>query len=213
MDKTEYIFYSGGFDTTSYMLECLLIKKIKVQPIIVKVPFIDGKNMRRNSQYHEEVSRQNFYNKFKLDFPNLKNNILDEIIYDEVKLDDDTLELGKIAYKKKIFSREVNQLLYFHQIGNDSDLDIVVGYQKDDNLTNEGVLFLKNNFKFKLPLINDTKTEILEKAQKYNYDKFLYETWSCWYPLPNNKPCGKCALCKITIVDTKLKFPQKTLLI
>ena len=89
MDKTEYIFYSGGFDTTSYMLECLLIKKIKVQPIIVKVPFIDGKNMRRNSQYHEEVSRQNFYKKFKLDFPNLKNNILDEIIYDEVKLDDD----------------------------------------------------------------------------------------------------------------------------
>ena len=51
------------------------------------------------------------------------------------------------------------------------------------------------------------------KSKKYNYDKFLYETWSCWYPLPNNKPCGKCALCKITIVDTKLKFPQKTLLI
>ena len=213
MSKIEYVFYSGGFDTTSYLLECLLVKKIKVQPIVVKVPFIDGKDMRRKSSYHEEVSRKNFYKKFKIEYPHLKENLLDEIVYNDVELDSNTLELGKEAYNKNIFSREINQLLYFHQIAIDNGLYGVVGYQKDDNIAEGGVQFFKDNFKFKLPLINDTKVKILEKAKKYNYDKFLYETWSCWYPLPNNKPCGKCALCKITIVDTQLEFPKKTSLI
>ena len=42
MSKLKNVFYSGGFDTTSYLLGCLVVQKIKVQPIVVKVKFIDG---------------------------------------------------------------------------------------------------------------------------------------------------------------------------
>ena len=52
---------------------------------------------------------------------------------------------------------------------------------------------------------------MLDNAIKNGFDSFLYETWSCWNPLPGNKPCKKCELCKKTIVDTKLDF-NKTLI-
>lgn len=212
MNEIEYVFYSGGFDTTSYLLQCLLVKKIKVQPIVVKVQYIDGINMKRNSSYHEEVSRQNFYKRFKKEYPHLKENLLDEIIIKNVELDNNTIKLGKKAYNKKIFTREVNQLLYFHQICINNNLEAVVGYQKDDNVSTKGWKFFKDNFKFRIPLVNDTKDDMLKRAKENGYDNFLYETWSCWYPLSDNKACGKCALCSITIVETQLKFPQKNII-
>ena len=120
--------------------------------------------------------------------------------------------MGKLAFKKNIFSREVNQLLYFHQVCKDNNFNsTVVGYQKDDNLSNEGVEFLKNELGFKIPMANITKKKMLDNAIKNGFDSFLYETWSCWNPLPGNKPCKKCELCKKTIVDTKLDF-NKTLI-
>ena len=213
MNGIEYVFYSGGFDTTYYLLECLLVKKIKVQPRVVKVRYIDGVNLKRISQYQEEVSRNNFYSNFKKKYPNLQKNLLKEIVYvNQTTLNDDTLELGKLAFKKNIFSREVNQLLYFHQVCKDNNFNsTVVGYQKDDNLSNEGVEFLKNELGFKIPMANITKKKMLDNAIKNGFDSFLYETWSCWNPLPGNKPCKKCELCKKTIVDTKLDF-NKTLI-
>jgi len=213
MKDVEFVFYSGGFDTTSYLLECLLLKKIKVQPLIVKSPYIDGEGMTRISNYHEEIARNNFYYKFKNTYPSLSNNLLNEIVFTDVILDSDTIQIGKDAFNKKVFSREVNQLLYFHQICKDNNLDAVVGYQKDDIESENDIIFFKKNLNFRTPLLNYTKHDLLNKAIKNKYDSFLYETWSCWNPLPNNKPCGKCELCKITIVETRLKFPIKTKII
>ena len=213
MNKLEYVFYSGGFDTTSYLLQSLLEKKNRVQPIVVKVEHIDGGGMVRNSIYQEQISRENFYYNFKKKYPELKHKLLDEITFNDVVLDESTLKLGKSAFTKGIFSREVNQLLYFHQICVDNDLDAVVGYQKDDDVSGKGWEFIEDNFKFKIPLKFNTKKDILKKAIEIGYDSFLYETWSCWHPLPGNKPCKVCDLYKITIVETKLKFPPKTKLI
>jgi len=207
--RTEYVFYSGGFDTTAYLLDCLISKKIKVQPIIIKVPFIDGTGGKRRSVFQEQVSRNNFYTKFKDSFPHLKNNLLEEVVFDSIILNVDTLRLGKEAFDRGIFSREINQLLYFHQVCLDNNFSGAVGYQKDDNVTAEGWKFFNDNFKFSLPIQNYSKQYLLERAIKNGYDNFLYETWSCWDPQPNNTPCGKCALCRITIVETKLKFPKK----
>ena len=225
-DNIEYVFYSGGFDTTSYLLECLVIKKIKVQPIIVKVKYIDGKTQNRISEYHESVSRKNFYNKFKSTYPELSDNLLDEIVYEnETILDRQTLQYGIDAHEGGVFSRDINQSLYFHQVCKDKGYtDVVVGYTKDDGIdsTDFNEDFILNELHspsmswaryLRMPLINTTKKEILEKAKNNSYDSFLYETWSCWSPLPGNKPCGECSLCKITIVDTKLKFPKSSNLI
>ena len=214
MSKLKNVFYSGGFDTTSYLLDCLVVQKIKVQPIVVKVKFIDGATMRRESYFHEEVSRQNFYDKFKKKYPELSDNLLPEIVYKDVTtLDDDTLDIGKRAHKLGFFSRDINQLLYFHQVCKDNKIESVVGYVKDDGVSDNGKLFWKDEFKFTTPMMDTTKHELLDKAQKYGYDEFLYETWSCWNPQRNNVQCGKCELCKITIVDSKLYFDKNRSLI
>jgi hypothetical protein len=215
MNKIEYVFYSGGFDTTYYLLYCLLIKKIKVQPIVVKQKDIDGENMPRISEYHEEISRQNFYKKFKIKYPKLSKNLFDLIIYEnETILDEETLNIGKLAFREGIFSREINQLLYFYQVCKDKKIkNAIIGYQKNDGLNDKEKYFFKKILKFKIPLIEISKKDMLNTAKKNKFDSFLYETWSCWFPLPNNKPCGKCALCQITIIDTKLEFPKKNILI
>ena len=207
MSMIENVFFSGGFDTTSYILECLLLKKIKVQPIVVQAKYIDGLSTRRSSEYHEEVSRKNFYKKFRERYPKLSNNLLDEIRYENVTLDNDTLNIGKIAFEQGIFNRPITQDLYFHQTAKDNNLDVVVGYQKDDGFSEKDKLFFKDNLNFRIPIIDVSKKELLNTAIKNEYDSFLYETWSCWYPKENNQPCKECTLCKITIVETKLKFP------
>lgn len=210
----ENVFFSGGFDTTSYILDRLITQEVKIQPIVVKVSEIDGTGMDRPSAYQEEISRQNFYSKFRNKYPELSHNLLEEIVYENTTiLDKDTIKIGKHAFKEGIFSREVNQLLYFHQVSKDKNLNYpTIGYQKDDKLTEKDIEFFKKVLKFNIPLVETTKTQMLEKAIENKYDSFLYETWSCWFPQPGNIPCGECALCEITIVDTKLKFPKGTLI-
>lgn len=212
---TENVFFSGGFDTTFYILDRLITQGVKIQPIVVKVPNIDGLGSDRFSTYQEEVSRQNFYYKFRNKYPELAHNLYEEIVYENnTVLDKETIEIGKYAFKERIFSREVNQLLYFHQVSKDKNLDYpTIGYQKDDKLTEKDIEFFKKVLKFNIPLVKVSKTEMLEKAIENKYDSFLYETWSCWYPEPGNIPCGVCPLCEITIVDTELKFPKGTSLI
>lgn len=213
-DRVEHVFYSGGFDTTSYLLECLLVKKVKVQPIVVKTFDIDGFGKERLSAVHEEVSRQNFYVKFRKRYPELSNNLLQEIIHDnDIVLDEETLSIGELAYSNNIFSRKINQLLYFYQASKDNNYqNTVIGYQKDDGINVKKKKFLTEVLNFKIPLADFTKKQMLEKGIIHGYDSFLYETWSCWYPQKGNTPCGECNLCKITIVKTKLQFPTNTII-
>ena len=35
-----------------------------------------------------------------------------------------------------------------------------------------------------------------------NFDDILNKTWSCWYPR-NNKPCGRCVMCRERFVPPK----------
>ena len=54
----------------------------------------------------------------------------------------------------------------------------------------------------RFPLFGRTKEDLLIKARKYGYDSILKKTWSCWFPNPaNNKPCGKCPMCKERIIQ------------
>lgn len=221
MGSIEYVFFSGGYDSTYYLLYCLLIKKVKVQPIVVKVPFIDGvtssgRPFKRNSTFHEEVSRQNFYKKFKDKYPKIASNLLDEIVFNNVTvLDKDTVELGKYGYKNNLLlGRPVTVHLYLHQVCKDIKIDKIAALAtKEDNLTEEEKNFVNTKLKFSTPLMEVSKYEMLKNAEKFGFDNFLYETWSCYHPLPFFKPCGKCRLCRDRIIDTYLKGPSASKII
>lgn len=54
----------------------------------------------------------------------------------------------------------------------------------------------------RFPLFGRTKEDLLVKARKYGYEDILKLSWSCWFPNPaNNKPCGKCPMCKERIIN------------
>ena len=215
MNEVEYVFFSGGYDSTAYVLECLIIKKLKVQPIVIKVPFIDGDNFKRSSLYHEEVSRQNFYLKFKSKYPTLASNLLDEIVYlNETTLDQATLKVGREAYKYGYFGREITMHLYLHQVSKDLKVNNIAAIAtKEDKVSEEGKKFLKKYYYFTTPAMDYSKDDFLSNAKEYGYEEFLYETWSCYHPQPDNTPCEKCGLCRKRIIESRLKFPKATLLI
>ena len=205
------IFYSGGYDSTSLMLRCLVTDNLTVQPLVVITPYLDGTSDKfRPSYLHEKTSRDNFYRRFKAKYPDLQHNLLPEITIKHVVLDRDTRKIGIQGFNSGLFTRKTNQLLYFHQICKDRGYDkALVAYQGDDPFSNRLSSTSWSQY-LEFPIINQTKNDLLQESIKAGYDEFLYKTWSCWYPI-DDKPCGKCRLCKITIVKTGLKI-EKTLI-
>lgn len=205
------IFYSGGYDSTSLMLRCLVTDNLTVQPLVVITPYLDGTSDKfRPSYLHEKTSRDNFYRRFKAKYPDLQHNLLPEITIKHVVLDRDTRKIGIQGFNSGLFTRKTNQLLYFHQICKDRGYDkALVAYQGDDPFSNRLSSTSWSQY-LEFPIINQTKNDLLQESIKAGYDEFLYKTWSCWYPI-DDKPCGKCRLCEITIVKTDLKI-EKTLI-
>ena len=58
-------------------------------------------------------------------------------------------------------------------------------------------LAVYENFRF--PTLHLSKRAMLNRARHTGFSDFLYNTWSCWYPV-NGKPCGRCIMCKERII-------------
>jgi 7-cyano-7-deazaguanine synthase len=56
------------------------------------------------------------------------------------------------------------------------------------------------NFRFPLPLLELTKSEILEEYKKLSFSESINKTWFCHTPV-RNKSCGVCNPCKAVIEE------------
>ena len=63
--------------------------------------------------------------------------------------------------------------------------------------------YFRTYSKFRFPLGNITKEDILKRAKRKGWDKYLYYTWSCWFPTKEGEQCGKCEMCKDRIIPYK----------
>jgi len=54
--------------------------------------------------------------------------------------------------------------------------------------------------KFRFPISHLEKEDMRQTALKNNFFYILKMTWSCWYPLKNGQPCGKCEMCLKRII-------------
>lgn len=220
----EYVFWSGGFDSTSYVLESLLVKEKTVQPIVVTEKTIDGFNKPERSTYHEQQARTFLRNEIYKQFPNQSKNLLPEIIYNSVQLTEESYNLGKNLCKLGYWDRPVKQGLFFYEVGKELNKHIFYGVTKEDksytdlNLhkyVDSNYILQKNHpeylthYKyFKNSYLNKTKKDILELAIKHNFSNLLHNTWSCWYPQSNNTPCGECEMCKGRIIECKFDITK-----
>lgn len=66
-------------------------------------------------------------------------------------------------------------------------------FEKMANLATKVSVEGRIRFKIKAPLLYMTKGEIIRKGIEIGFDYSL--TWSCYDPLPDGRPCGKCDSC------------------
>ena len=78
--------------------------------------------------------------------------------------------------------------------------EYITSFERTANLaTREGVS--GNNFKIHTPLINMTKSEIINTGLKLGIDYGMTST--CYDPDRNGKPCGKCDACFLRLKGFK----------
>ena len=221
---TEFVFWSGGFDSTSYILESLLVKEKTVQPIVVTEKTIDGFNKPERSTYHEQQARIFLRSQINKQFPKQSKNLLPEKIYSSVHLTEESYNLGKNLYKLGYWDRPVKQGLFLYEVGKELNTYIFYGVTKEDKSYTDLNLhkyvdsnyILQKNYPehlthyryFKNSYLKKTKEDILKIAIKHDFDSLLYNTWSCWYPQRDNSPCGLCEMCKGRIIECKFDISK-----
>lgn len=139
----EYVFFSGGFDSSAFLLECLFVKKVKTTPIVVTTPELDGKmNEWEGRQNHEfeALARQNIYNFVSSQTEEVSILLQPEITIGNIKLSKKLIDAGKLAFIKGIYRRPIKQVHYFSQIMEDLNIKGNVLGTFDDNTTSNSPL-------------------------------------------------------------------------
>lgn len=220
----EYVFFSGGFDSTAFLLECLFVKKVETTPIVVTDPTLDGKVLHwtgRECLVYEEDARRQVYEFVEQQNDSIKNLLKPEIKIEKVVLTEPMISTSKLGFDKGRFSRLRTQVHYFYQIMNDMGIKGNILGTRDDNALEDIKYADKEGYVdssklpdyltflglFKLPYLHQSKKEILARAIKYGYDSILYHTWSCWFP-SGGQPCGHCEMCKARIIESKVEISK-----
>lgn len=224
-NEIEYVFWTGGFDSTFIICKFLLLDKKKVQPIYINSSIDSCKfcfSHRRNRD-KEQLARNKIIKLIKKKYPEESKNLLP---VKTVNLINDSKNITNEINKMKIFSRKYNQYEAMSRYTKFHKLEVnigSVGIIGDDgkNLPDDNWgTFLRNNLKnvkdnyritykngpfeyIKFPIAFLSKEKLLKIAKKHKFDDILGLSWSCWFPR-NNKPCGKCNMCRERIINHKI---------
>lgn len=222
--KPRFIFWTGGFDSTYCILEALFIDNDIVIPIYLS-GIIDNykKNSTRRKNNKQEINSINkIINKIKKDHPEKIKLLKPLIIIPDFKLSNNIKKYLLVLYKKKMVRRPICQYGFLAQVSISLNKPIEIAIEKEPkssimyksihkyvsgkhynrkinkkfiNKYNE--LNIYKNFRF--TTLHLTKKNMLQIAKLNNFDKYLYLTWSCWYPI-KGRPCGRCIMCQERII-------------
>jgi hypothetical protein len=188
-------------------------------------------NTRRHNHKQEYKTMDNLTKMINKKFPYTKELLLPLIDIDNIKIDDETNKDMVMLQKRKYVRRARCQYGGMAQVTKNLDKHIEmcaeIGgffhryvhkkmncYGKNDKCKYRDLTImdvkhlpredkcLKTFSRFVLPLIAYTKKDMYLIAKKHNFDDILNKTWSCWYPR-NDKPCGKCVMCRERFVPPK----------
>lgn len=212
-----YLFLTGGFDSTFRLCQLVLIEKKYVRPIYLNIINMDG-----------EISRENQSNEIKTIFSicnkinNLSNKqyILKPIIITKHKLSNDVILASYNLYKQKKLNKQISQYTYMCDISIKLGKKIETGILLDKygpiyksignviitkgsknmidvNIANNNQLMFRNLL---FPLANMDKYYLKKIAIKNNFINILNNTISCWFPDKYGNSCNICNMCKERIL-------------
>lgn len=213
-NKLNYVFWTGGYDSTFRICELLIIYRLPVKPIYILYN-LDSKNINdkwvRQNRENELKAMNSIRNLLKDKFPFTKHlfyntEIINEpIISREFDKNFDIINLW--PRKRKVHQyRDLAKLSFITK----KYIDIgVLGIHLKSyfiNFLKKNLIKYKNNYILKVnkthplhyikfPLFSRSKKDLCKIAIKYNFDDILRLSWSCWFP-KDSKPCGKCPMCK-----------------
>lgn len=217
-NKPMNIFWTGGWDSTFRILQCVIVLKKTVQPHYL----ID---IGRKSLHNELKAIANIKEKlFKL-FPYTQKLLL-PIKFEELSNIPENTDINaafnELREKIKLGDQYewLSRYCLFNKISN-----MELSYEKGENSPKQEFvirnLFLaKNNFgktyksseksenkpfhrlfsNFEWPLIETSREDMIEISKDYEFQELLYLTWFCHEP-KKNKPCGICAPCTQAMED------------
>jgi hypothetical protein len=221
--KPLYIFWTGGYDSTFRILQATIVENRVVIPIYLS-GVIDNykknKVKRKNKDYELETIHH-IQELLEMQFPIASSNLRPLINVENVPITKYIDHNINKLYLKRVVRRPRCQYSSITQLSLNMNVPIEVSIEKDNGklysqlikrvngkgehcaiyphtLQTEDEYKIFKNIRF--PIIHLSKKDMLKYAQKHSYDHILKQTWSCWYPTKDGKPCEKCLMCKERIV-------------
>ena len=212
-EKINYVFWTGGYDSTYRICELLIMYKEKVQPVYISYNLdsaTDTDYWVRKNRKQEIKAMRNVRNIIYKRFPYTKNLLKKTIIINKdakyKEYDSAFNKLGLWPRKRKIHQYgHLGKVSYMMK--KPIDIGVLGIHNKslfinflDNNLiqeTNNYKLNVNENhplFYLKFPLYNKTKRDLCNISKQYGFDDIIKLSWSCWFPV-DGTPCGKCPMC------------------
>ena len=212
--KPNYVFWTGGYDSTFRVCELLIVYKVPVQPIYLIYNLDSAKEtdywVRKNRKQEKEAMNRIKEELFKK-FPYTKNLLYDTIYIKEDKKHDKYdrafRELNLWPKKRRIHQySHLGKISYLMKTY--IDIGVLGIHQRKSfvkflhkNLVKEDGNYLLNLNRqhplhyLKFPLFKKTKKMLCKISKKYNFENILQQSWSCWFPKNDGTTCGKCPMC------------------
>ena len=212
LDRHILLFWTGGYDSTFRL--CQLARAgVAVQPVYIAawntdslVPF-GGRSKAVELRTMHRILRA-----LGEKYPN--SNVGPLVIVKYVRYPSEVKKGMRELYLRGFFTRKHSQYgamaTVSREIGNVEECvergrgtfmgKVVHGYLDGDKLAagcgRDRAIF--RNLRF--PVIQYTKQDMLEEAQRSGFDDILMMTRSCWYPRSDGSVCGKCDMCRERIL-------------
>lgn len=215
MSNVIYLFWTGGFDSTYRLLELITQNKY-IQPIYVMCPNLDSViDFKRQNVNIEIKTMKKIRKKIYQYFPDKQKYLLPTRYITSIKLSPQIAQKYiHITTVQHNFSRGITQYERLTQYSYVHPYPIELGLEKcrtgmdrltykyrngdviDFNRAPSEYSIFKN---LRFPIAHLTKYDMIELSKKNNTYEILKLSWSCWFPI-NDKPCGKCNMCKHRII-------------
>ncbi|RWZ51337.1 hypothetical protein EQV77_16875 [Halobacillus fulvus] len=220
------VLWTGGWDSTYRVLDLVLMKKRTIQPYYVldhvrpstemeiqTMEKIKDLMIEYDSSAEHRIKDTIFVKKAEIP-PNPAFTTQYKKLQKEYRLGDQYDWLGRYAVSENIGSLELS-VHHDDKVQGMINDDVAKIDDEDDfyyrvvQQPSHPAFVIFQPYRF--PLLEITKLQMKEQAEKEDFLHIMEETWFCHTPKKNGEPCGLCNPCKYTIEEGMgYRIPEPT---
>lgn len=206
-----YVFWTGGYDSTYRLCELLIVEQKIVRPVYVAYnldsshisDFWVRKNRLQEYEAMEKV-RQYIIQKFPftkkrflptwyitedIHNPHFDKKFLKLNLFPKKRAVHQYMHLSKIAYHHKIY-------IDIGVLGLHSKSKFAKFLNKNVSLRGQLGVDKEHPLHYlRFPLLRQSKKNLCSYSKQNMFSEILQMSWSCWFP-KDNEVCGKCPMCR-----------------